>query len=393
VKVEATMSAPAEKVLWTPDNSTRFTRDTTSDRRADIELKQEEMAAVLREVECEGLLILDPDNFAWLTSGGAARSGLDPSELPALYFGPEQRWLLASNADSQRLFDEEINGLGFQLKEWPWDLGREQLLANVCRERKLACDTSFGACKPVGDLLRKRRRTLTAYEQACYRMLGRNLSHAVEATCRTMVVDQTEREVAGQLAHRLMHRGIQPIVISVAADGRSRVYRQGGFTGAPIKRYCVVTVTARKYGLCATVSRSVSFGRPDDTFRQESDAACKISVAYAASTWPDAVPREILTQARRVYAISGFEHEWRHCSQGHVTGRSPVEMTILPKTEELLQAGWGITWRASVGAASSCDTYLIAEKGPEIITPPEAWPLSRIRFQGADFFRPYFLER
>jgi Xaa-Pro aminopeptidase len=387
------MSAPAEKLVWPLETTSRISREPTSDRRSDIEAKQEQIAGLLQEAGCDGLLVLDADNFAWLTSGGTARGDLDSAEMPALYFSPEQRWILCSNTDSQRLFDEEVDGLGFQLKEWPWHWGRHQLLNNVCRERKVASDEPFGDCKQVGDLLRPRRRALTLYEQACYRTLGHTVSHALEASCRTLTIDQTEREIAGQLSHRLLHRGVQPLAISVAADGRSRLYRQGGFTGTPVKRYCVVGVTARKYGLCVTASRAVSFGPPDEAFRLESDAACKVSVAYAATSWPDAVPREIFGAARRVYAISGFEHEWRACSQGHITGRAPVELALTPQTEELLQNSWAVTWRVTIGASCSCDTYLISETGPELLTAPEAWPLSRVRYQGADFFRPYYLER
>ena len=63
------------------------------------------------------------------------------------------------------------------------------------------------------------------------------------------------------------------------------------------------------------------------------------------------------------------------------------------QTEELLQADSAVTWRSSVGAATSCDTYLITDQGPEIMTPTEMWPLRRIQFQGVEFARPYPLER
>ena len=70
-----------------------------------------------------------------------------------------------------------------------------------------------------------------------------------------------------------------------------------------------------------------------------------------------------------------------------------VELTLTPNTEELLQAGWAITWNTTVGAASSCDTFLITEDGPRSLTPPENWPLKRIRIQGAEFVRPDVLAR
>ena len=261
-------------------------------RRFDIDAKQVRMAKLLEEVGGEGLLILEPENFAWLTGGAMARGILDPTELPALYFTPEQRWLLAANASVQRLFDEEIDGLGFQLKEWPWYWGREQLLADLCQGRTLACDRPWEGCRDASGPLRLLRRSLTPYEQVCLHALGQLVSHALEATCRTMSPGENEREIAGQISHRLMHRGVVPAHIGVAADGRSRLYRQFGYTSTSIRQYAVLTVVARKYGLYATASRSVSFGPLEPEFRAEYNAVCKVAATYLASSWPDALPRK-----------------------------------------------------------------------------------------------------
>ena len=50
--------------------------------------------------------------------------------------------------------------------------------------------------------------------------IGQIVSHALEASCRTMAKGDSEREVASQLSHRLLHRGAAPVLLSVAADGR-----------------------------------------------------------------------------------------------------------------------------------------------------------------------------
>src|SRR5262245_734165 len=113
------MSATAETKA-PPPSLPQINMASATDRRADLDAKQGRLGLFLQEIGCDGLLILDPDNFAWLSSGGVARGIRDTAEMPALYFSAEGRWLLASNADSQRLFDEEVDGLGFQLKEWPW---------------------------------------------------------------------------------------------------------------------------------------------------------------------------------------------------------------------------------------------------------------------------------
>ena len=200
------------------------------DRRADIESKHAWLAQLLGDVGCDGLLVLQEENFAWFTGGGSARGIVDESSLPGLYVSGEGRWLLCANVDTQRMFDEEIDGLGFQLKEWPWHWGRRQLLADLCAGRNVACDQALDGCRNVAGLLLKQRLVLSEYEQACYRALGQIVSHALEATGRTLVQGETEREIAGQLSHRLMHRGATPLVCSVFADGRSRVYRHAGYT-------------------------------------------------------------------------------------------------------------------------------------------------------------------
>ncbi len=367
--------------------------DAVSDRRADIDAKMAKVAELLRQVGCDGLLLLEPANYSWLTSGAMTRGLTDPAAEPAAYGNGEHRWIIASNVDSQRIFDEEVDGLGFQLKEWPWHWGRDQFLADLCHNRKVACDRPVNGIVNVAQQLRSLRRQLTAYEQACLLAVGQSVAHALEATCRTLSRGETEREIAGHLSHRLIHRGLLPLHISVAVDGRSRLYRRFGFTSSSLERYAVLTVTARKYGMYVTASRSVCFGDLPPDFRQDHNAVCRVSAGYLASTWPDAVPREILLAGRRIYLISGYEHEWQLAPQGHLTGRCPVEMSLTPQTEELFQPGWSVTWNASAGAAVSCDTFVITEEGPRLVTPTEYWPLKRIRIQGAEFVRPDVLQR
>src|SRR5207302_9555624 len=118
----------------------------------------------------------------------------------------EGRWALSSNVDSQRLFDEELDGLGFQLKEWPWHWGRAQLLADLCQGRRVACDQPYAHAQLAAEQLARFRRTLTPYEQACYRALGQTVGHAREATCRSVHPGHTVPRSLGRVSHRLLCR-------------------------------------------------------------------------------------------------------------------------------------------------------------------------------------------
>jgi Xaa-Pro aminopeptidase len=313
--------------------------------------------------------------------------------MPALFVMPTQRWLLCANHESQRMFDEELDGMGFLLKEWPWHWGRETLLADICTGRKIACDQPFRDCKVVGERFRAMRRHLTPYEQVCFIRTGEMLAHALEATCRAAVPGNTERELAGQIAHRLCRHGVTPLTIAVAADGVSAAYRRHGYTSAPVQTYAVLAATARKYGLHVAASRSFSFGTAPEAFRQEHLTAAKIAATFVASTWPDAEPKFMFNTARRVYVLTGYDHEWQLCPQGHLTGRAPIELQITPDTTELLRTHWAVTWGPSVGAAQCCDTYLVTEHGPVPLTPAEEWPQVGLKISGVEVFVPHVLER
>ena len=289
-----------------------------------------------------------------------------------------------------RLFDEEIDGLGFQLKEWPWHWGREQFLADLCANRKIAvrrarCGwpaTSSTSAPQLAAL----RRALTPYEQAACWPSGQIVAHALEATCRTLQRDETEREVAGQLAHRLIHRGVLPVHVGVAADGRSRHYRRHGFTAAPVSRHAVLTATGRKYGLHATAARTVCFGEPPDDLRAEVNAVCRVTAGYVAATWPDAVPREVLLAGRRIYLLSGHEHEWLLAPQGHVTGPAGGRGAVHAAPRSCCsRLGGGVAGHGRGGGQLPTRSWS-REEGARPVTPTEIWPLKRIRIQGAEWF-------
>jgi Xaa-Pro aminopeptidase len=369
-------------------------QESSSDRRADVDAKQGQVAELLARIGCEGLLVLDQANLAWLSAGGSARSVLNPEDLPALYYTAGQRWLIVCNVDSQRMFDEELDHLGFLLKEWPWPSRREQVLADLCMDRRLACDMPFQGAQLVTEQLRVLRRAQSAHERACSRLLGQMVAHAVEATCRSAQPGETERELAAQVAHRLYRRGALPVAVSVTADGRARTYRRHGFTSAPIQTSATINVTARKYGLHATAARTFTFGMADETLKKEHLTACRVAANYASATWPNAVPKELLASGRRIYRSQGFEHEWDLAPQGYVTGRTPVEQPFEPELAAVLGANWAVTWTPSAGAAVCCDTYLVREEeGPLLITPTESWPLVGVRISGLQLECPNILER
>lgn len=362
-------------------------------RRHDVDAKQVIVARLLADSECDGLLLLEPTNFRWFTDGALLRGTFGPDEFPGLYVNPQQRWLLCSSMDTQRFFDEELDGLGFQVKEWPWYGSREQHLTDLCFARKVACDRPFRECKQVGSFLEQERRRLSRFEAEQLRQLGKTLVHALEATARNIAPGESELEVAGHLAHRLLKRGAEPSAIQIAADDRARTNRRPGVTSARIENRCILQATATQAGLFATASRTVAFRMTDDEVRQEFDAAARLSAYWMASVKAGDRPAMLVEAEQQLFAGSPYEHEWRLSSPGWWTGRAPSEEAFTRNGSATLVEGNAIVLRAQVGGCVVADTFVLHAGRWAPITPVEEWPFRRYTLQSSKYDRPDLLIR
>jgi Xaa-Pro aminopeptidase len=367
--------------------------DPIAARRADIDAKQLLVADVLAQMGCEAVVLLMPAHVAWFTAGLNARGLIADSERPGVYTNGRQRWLVASNIDGQRLFDEELDQLGFQLKEWSWLAGRSDLLFNMTLGRKVAADRPFPNVPMINDRLRPLLRVLSPYEQALYRDLGAQVAHTVEATARTLLQGDSEAEIAGQVGHRLLRRGIEPTAISVTADGRGAKYRRAGFTPAAVARTCVLQATGQRGGLYATAARTVSFGPPPDEFRRAHDLAARVAAVYGSFTVPGARLAPLAEVAAAVVAGSPWEFDARLSQPGYSAGRFAAEELRRAGADEPLSAGQAVVWQPRVGPAACADTALVTPDGPDVVTPLTDWPFKRVTARGVTSDVPDVLMR
>src|SRR5262249_49881222 len=116
---------------------------TDMERFEDIERKHRRIGELLGTHDLDALLIQKPANFAWFTSGGSCVLGDGSEPAAALFITSDARVVAAGNTDSGHIFDVELPGLGFQLKERPWYEPRSTLLEDLCRGRKVGSDSSF----------------------------------------------------------------------------------------------------------------------------------------------------------------------------------------------------------------------------------------------------------
>lgn len=360
-----------------------------SPRSEDVAIKQQRIAEFLEDEGYEAVLLSRQDSFAWFTAGGDSGAGTssDAGQM-SLFVTRDQRCVLATNTESGRTFEEEVAGLGFQLKECRWHEPRDRLFEDICRGRKVASDT--GVCGTTNELdkLRRLRINLTELERQRYRELGRAVSHAVEAACRNARPGETEHELAGELSHRLIRHGISPVSMYVAGEERAGQFRLAPHKAQPIRRRVTISVAARRHGLCATASRTVCFGQSDKEFFERHYFCSMIDATYIFFSQPGEQASEVFRRAKRIYEKTGVAHEWMLAPQGGVTGYSPIEVMLVPSSQFRFRPGMALAWSPSVAAARSGDTVMLHENGFEILTPTQQWPGLIISVKGFEVERP-----
>ncbi len=362
-------------------------------RRTDIDAKQDQIARVLEAMDVEAALLLVPSHVSWFTSGMNVRGLLADSERPGIYTNGRQRWLLCSNVDTHRLFDEELDQLGFQLKEWSWETGRAELLMNVTTGRKVTSDRPFPNMPQISERLRPLLRVLSPFEQDAYRELGKIVAHAVEATARNFSFGQSEEELAGQVGHRLLHRGVEATAISITAENRGERFRRAGYTGSLVHHTCTIQATGQKDGLFATASRSVSLEAPPDDFRIAFEAAVKLAAVFRSTSRVGESMGTAKDSGALLVANTPFEFDWRLSQPGYGAGRFPAEELRRAAQYEPFSLGQAVVLQARTGPCSVVDTVLITDDGPEIITPANGWPFKRVSVLGQPFDIPDLLVR
>ena len=365
----------------------------TAARRADIDAKQEAVAGILKDAGCEAAILLVPAHIAWFTGGMGLRGLYAEAERPGVWTNGRTRWLVCGNADTQRLFDEELDGLGFMLKEWPWAGGRAQLLGDLVAGKKVASDRPFPNMPLIVDRLRPELRSLHPTDREQIRSLGRVVSHALEATARGMSAGDSEQEIAGQLAHRVFHHGADVHCVSVAADDRGGKFRRSGFTEARVERRCTLQLTAVRGGLHVTASRTVCFGPPDDGFRTAFEAACKMAAVFRSATKPGGTLTAAVESGYQLLKNTPFEHEWRLSAAGYGTGWVPADELRKSGNDEPLADAQAVVWQPRVKAAAAVDTVLASPAGADPVTPPDGWPFKRIVISGRGYEIPDVLVR
>ncbi len=233
---------------------------------------------------------------------------------------PQRVTVVTSNIEAGRLADEELTGLGVDLRVVPWHedgAAAAAIEALLDHDAPVAADTPGGHRSPVN--LAPLRYSLGQAEVADYRALGLEVGAAIGQVAREVRPGESEFAAAGRLAAALFARKSRRSCCCRRRRAIRRV-RHPIPTDKVIEDYVELIACGRRHGLIVAVTRLVKFSPLDDELRRRHHAVCQVDAAFINATVPGARVASVFAAGLAAYEASGFGEEWKLHHQGGATG-------------------------------------------------------------------------
>jgi Xaa-Pro dipeptidase len=368
------------------------------DKTTEITLKTDRLVRTLDSLGLGGVLINGQHNFSWLTAGGtnAVDISRESGAGALLVRNDGKRFVLASSIEMPRLLAEELSGMDFEAVEFAWEDEKaspeflaERALALLPQGSQLGSDLSSGTrARVIEAMIARCRYSLSEAELERYRKLGREAGDAIEQLVRSLEPGQTEKEVARRAADALAAKGMQSVVVLVAADERLKRFRHPIPTEQRWQKVIMVVVCARRGGQVAALSRIVCVGTVPHEMRRRMVSTARVNATLLSATRPGAVGSELYKFAARTYANEGFEGEERLHHQGGACGYRTRDWVAHPTSSEVVQDCQAFAWNPSITGAKVEETSIAFTERTEVITSTQTWPQIPVLIEGLEYLSP-----
>ncbi len=351
-------------------------------RVAEIDRRHQLLAECASLTGCDGLILREPENIAWLTVGSELHGFTRGGCRPALFLTAEARLAVCQNVDSAPLFTGPLRRLGFQLKERPWEQPLRHLLRCLSHGRTLACDGHLKGCTEISAKLADFRRVLGDHEQSRLKSLGRDLAEACESMGRHCRPAMALCELRGEMMHRLMRENITPVETSVFVNGQP-VYEPNLPPADADPPIISLQMVGRRDGLILGVARSLTFGGPSDEAVRAVEQAGMILATGLACARAGSTTGDLFDRIHRIYEKLGRPDDWRSSRQAELTGYARSEGSIAPGGRQPLNHRQPVYCHPAIGPVVAGDSGMIGTTHAELVTTPARWPRMIIRAAGA----------
>ena len=349
--------------------------------------KLAQMRGWLEDQHAGAVRLRGVDWFAWATAGAsnshchAAESG-----CAEVLVTRDAAYVLTDEAEALRLREEEVRG------PWTWQVTpwmqpqqyelREHFVQHAAGGAPILSDRPGLLERSLPVALREERLVLLESEQQRYRQVGQLAASAAADAMRLARPDWSELELAAACVRALWLRGLQPVHVLVAGLDRQLRYRRAPPAQAVLGGQVVLALCARRFGLCASLSRQRCFSPAPRVGNRmgEADAAMLALEAVALDACETGHALSMVYHALdSAYAFAGQPDTVRTSRQGGIHGYLAPEVAAGAHTEIILKRGMALAFHPSLPGSTVEDTFLLDGNQLHNLTHDPAWPSAMVQ--------------
>jgi Xaa-Pro dipeptidase len=351
---------------------------------AEAEEKRTRLDRLFSENDISAVLLRRSENIAWATCGQVEARVLIPSETwvtSILLTRDGRKYYFAPKNEAPRLGAEEFEGLGYEPVLYPWYenncvAAAQKIVGGV----EIGCDIAEPGFVTVhlGGL----RASLTVAEIDRYRWLGKKTASIISDVLQELEAGVTEYEMEALVADGLLCEGIMPSVLLMAVDDRILTYKHAVARGQALKRYGMLNLCSRKWGLAISITRFVHFGELPAAVSAGFASSARVNAALLDSSRVGKTSAELFKVAQNAYAAEGFPGEEEFHHQGGPTGYGEREWLATPTGKEVVVNNQAFAWNPSIRGGKVEDTVVLHDGKIESLTDTPDLPLVETEVNG-----------
>ena len=353
--------------------------------------KLAQMRGWLEQERAGALRLRGVDWFAWATAGASnSHSHTAECGCAEVLVTRDAAYILTDEAEAMRMRDEEVRG------PWTWQVSpwmqpqlyelREHFVQHAAGGAPVLSDRPGLHERSLPVALREERLVLLESEQQRYRQVGQLAAGAAADALRHARPDWSEQELAAACVRALWLRGLQAVHVLVSGAERQQRYRRAPPAQVVLGTQVVLALCARRFGLCASLSRQRRFG---PTQHRADGAAVAMDDADAAMLALEAVALDACETGHALsmvyhaldsaYAFAGQPDTVRTSRQGGIHGYLAPEVAAGAHTEIILTRGMALAFHPSLPGSTVEDTFLLDGNQLHNLTHDPAWPSAMVQ--------------
>lgn len=362
--------------------------------KKEIDIKHSRLKSYLKLKNLKGILFSKQTNFLWFT-GGKLNDVVknDDNSSVYLFITENKKYLIATNSDADRVMEEELIGLEFELIKYNWfNQNIYSSLKKIGIKSKIGADFCtadfYYAENDISDI----RRNLTDFEVGRFKRFSLDYAKIITDYCLNLKKGLTERKLAAGLNYECNKMGIRMPTLMVGSDERVFKYKHPCATDKKIDKYVLIATVAEREGICAAITRCLYFGKVPSDLKERLHKTNKIITQLYANSVIGTTFKELFEIIKKAYKEAGYDEEWTKHLQGAISAYKAAEFFVVGDSEIKINNNNILIFFPTILGTKSEDPILVKNDFSEVTVFDKRWPYEEIEFDGKSFKRPLIME-